>query len=337
LDPRVLSRTIFIGIDLLSGEDTELLAFLDKNNDVFASSTSDLIGVSRDIIEHKLQVNLAVKPRKQKLRKMSEEKVTVVKAEVQRQLDVGFIREVTYPAWLVNVVMVKKKNEKWRMCTDFTDLNKCCPKDDFPHARIDKIVDSALLDYFSGYHQIWLRKEGEETTSFITPFGTYGYMRMPEGLRNAGPTFCRMTKAMLKDQVGRNIFTYVDDIVVTSKKKSAHIFDLTETFANMRGSRLKLNPKKCAFGVFRGKILGCLVSLKGIEANPDKIRAITQMKSLQSRKDVQKLMGRIAALNIFIAKLVEWSLPFFAVLRGFATFEWGPEQQKSFKDLKDYL
>jgi hypothetical protein len=107
------------------------------------------------------------------------------------------------------MVMVQEKNGKWQMCTDLTDLNKCCPKDDFPLARIEKIVDSAagcqmmaLFDYFSGYHQIWLRKEDEEKTSFITPFGTYCYLRMPEGLHNASPTFCMMTKAALRDQVG---------------------------------------------------------------------------------------------------------------------------------------
>jgi hypothetical protein len=134
------------------------------------------------------------------------------------------------------------------MCTDFTDLNKCCPKDDFPLTRIDKIVDSTvgcemmvLLDCFSRYHQIWLRKEVEEKTSFITPFGMYCYLRMPDGLCNAGPTFCRMMKAALKDQVSRNFLSYVDDIVVASKKKISYIYDLPETFANMCEARLKLN------------------------------------------------------------------------------------------------
>jgi hypothetical protein len=185
-----------------------------------------LIGVSRDIIEHKLQASPNTKPKKKKLHKTSEEKVVTAKAEVQRLLDAGFIREVTYPQWLENVVTVRKKNEKWRMCTNFTDLNKWCPKDGFPLARIDKIVDSTagcemvvLLDYFLGYHQIWHRKEDEEKTSFITLFDTYCYLRMPEGLRNAGPTFCRMMKVVLKDQVGKNVLSYVDDIVVANKKK----------------------------------------------------------------------------------------------------------------------
>jgi hypothetical protein len=164
---------------------------------------------------------------------MSEEKVEAARAKCQRLLDAGFIREVTYPEWLANVVMVHKKSGKWRMCTDFTDLNKYCPKDDFPLVKIDQIVNStasceimALLGCFSGYHQIWLCKENEEKTSFITSFGTYCYMTMPEGLRNAGPTFCRMMKAALKDQVGRNVFSYVDDIVVASKKKASYIIDL---------------------------------------------------------------------------------------------------------------
>jgi hypothetical protein len=109
-------------------------------------------------------------------------------------------------------------------------------------------------------------------------------MRMLEGLRNAGPTFCRMTNVALKDQVGRNVMSYVDDIVVASKKKESYIFDLSETFANMDGANLKLNPEKCVFGVTRGKVLGCLVSTKGIEASPDKIRAIIQMNLRRQEK-----------------------------------------------------
>jgi hypothetical protein len=106
-----------------------------------------------------------------------EERVEAVKVKVQRLLDAGFIREVRYPQWLANIMMLRKKNGKWRMCTDFTDLNKCYPKDDFPLARIDQIIDStagcdtmAVLDYILGYHQMWPLREDDEKTSFITPF-----------------------------------------------------------------------------------------------------------------------------------------------------------------------
>jgi hypothetical protein len=162
---------------------------------------------------------------------MLEEKIEAAKVEVQRLLNVGFIREVAYPQWLANVLMVRKKNRKWWMCSDFTDLNKCCPKDDFPLTRIDKIVDYAVgckmmtpLDCFSGYHQIWLRSEDEEKMSFITPFGTYYYLRMPEGLGNTGSTFCRMTNATLKDQVGRNVLSYVDDSSGKKEESNLHFW-----------------------------------------------------------------------------------------------------------------
>jgi hypothetical protein len=114
---------------------------------------------------------------------------------------------------------------------------------------------------------------------------------MLEGLSNAGSTFCRMTKAALKDQVGRNMLSYVDDIVVVSKNRENYITNLAETFTNMRETRLKLNLEKCVFGITKGKILGCLVSTKGIEANIDKIKAIIQMQPPQRRKDVLKLTG----------------------------------------------
>jgi hypothetical protein len=102
---------------------------------------------------------------------------------------------------------------------------------------------------------------------------------LPEGLRNTGPTFCRMMKVALKDQVGRNVLSYADDIIVESKKRATYISDLVETFTNMREARLKLNPEKCIFGITRGKVLGCLVSMKGI-------KAITQMQPPQTRKEV---------------------------------------------------
>jgi hypothetical protein len=114
--------------------------------------------------------------------------------------------------------------------------------------------------------------------SFFTPFGTYCDLRTSEGLRNAGPMFYRMMKAALKDQVGRNILSYVDDIVIASKNKNTYISNFTETFAIMRQAWLKLNPEKCIFGITRGKVLGCLVSTKGIKANPEKFRAIIQMQ-----------------------------------------------------------
>jgi hypothetical protein len=199
--------------------------------------------------------------------------------------------------------------EKWRMCIDFKDLNKACPKDEFPLPRIDSLVDAApsselmsLLDCYSGYHQIWMKKEDEPKTSFITPSGTYCYLRMPEGLKNAGGSFSRMTAQVLHSQIVRNVLTYVDDIIVKSTKQENHVADLQETFANFRQAGLKLNPQKCVFGVKKGKFLGFLVSIKGIEANPSKIEAILWIEPPNSKKGAQQLAGRLASLNRFISR-----------------------------------
>jgi hypothetical protein len=163
---------------------------------------------------------------------MSNDKAKDARNEVKRLLSVGVIREVTYPEWLANIVMVKKANGKWRMCIDFTDFNKACPKEEFPLPRIDSLVDAvatselmSLLDCYSGYHQTWMKKD-EPKTSFITPSGTYCYLRMPERLKNAGGSFSIMTSKVLNSQIGRNVLTYVDDIIVKSTMQENHIADL---------------------------------------------------------------------------------------------------------------
>jgi hypothetical protein len=225
---------------------------------------------------------------------MCYDKVVAVKSEVQRLLDASVIREVMYPKWLANTVPVKNKNGKWRMCIDFTDLNKAAPNDNYPLPRMDQVIDSAasttimsLLDCFSGYHQCWMAKEDEENNNFITSFGTFCFVRMPAGLKNAGPTFTRMTGEVFKSQIRRNIQAYVDDL--KSGERSNHMSDLAETFANMRRAGLKLNVEKCVFGVTKGKILGCLISAKKIEANPDKIKAIREMDEPKNKEGHSKV------------------------------------------------
>jgi hypothetical protein len=182
-----------------------------------------------------------------------------------------------------------------------------------------------------------MKKEDEPKTSFITPSGTYCYLRMPEGLNNAGGSFSRMTAKVLHSQIGRNMMTYVDDIIVKSTKQQNHIADLQETFANFKQAGLKLNPEKCVFGVKKGKFLGCLVSTKGIEANPSKIKAILRMEPPSTKKGAQRLAGRLVSLNIFISRSAERNLPFFEILKSAEVFQWGPAQQKAFEELKQYL
>jgi hypothetical protein len=290
-------------------------------------SANDLCGVNRDVIEHSLNVDPTVRPRKQKLRKMSDDKVEGARNEVKRLLSARVTREVTYPEWLTNNVMVKKANGKWRICIDITNLNKACPKDEFTLPRIDSLVDASatsklmsLLDRYSGYHQIWMKKEDKSKTSFITPNGTYCYLWKPEGLKNAGVSFSRMTSKVLSTQIGKNVLTYVDEIIVKSTNQENHIGDLHETFANFRKAGLKLNPDKCVFRVKKGKFLGCLVSTKGIKSNPSKIEVVHWMEPPKTRKGAQRLTGRLASLNRLISRSAERNLRFFEVLKSDEVF-----------------
>jgi hypothetical protein len=146
-----------------------------------------------------------------------------------------------------------------------------------------------------------------------------------------------MTSKVLRTQIGRNVLTYVDDIIVKSMKQENHIADLQETFANFRKAGLKINPKKCVFGVKKGKFLCCLVSTKGIEANPSKIEAILRMEPPKSRKGAQRLTRRLISLNRFTSRSAERNLTFFEVLNLAEVFQWGLSQQKAFEDLKQYI
>jgi hypothetical protein len=129
-----------------------------------------------------------------------------------------------------------------------------------------------------------LKKEDEEKTSFTTLFGTYCFVRMPEGPKNTGSSFARMTKVVLGPLLDKNIIAYVNDIVVTGMEKEDHTTDLIETFANLQKAGLKLNPEKCTFRVSRGKVLGCVITTEGVHTNTDKTKAIYQWQSLRPKR-----------------------------------------------------
>jgi hypothetical protein len=198
------------------------------------------------------------------------------------------------------------------MCVDYTDLNKHCPKDPFRLPQIDQVIDSTggcdqlcFLDCYSKYHQIAIKEEGQEKTAFITPFGAYCYTTMSFGLKNAGATYQRAIQACFKRQLNKNVEAYMDDVVIKTRYSDTLIADLEETFAYLREYHWKLNPNKCVFGVPSGKLLDFIISHRGIKANPEKISAITNINAPTCIKDVQKLTGCMAALNIFISKLGE--------------------------------
>ena len=258
-----MDRYFQIGIQLPMKDKKQLVDFLKDNLDVFAWSAYEALGVDPEFICHRLNVNPKSTSRKQLPRRLSNKHVEAVKDKVCKLKQAGAIKEVFYLEWLANTMVVKKKLGKWRVCVDFTYLNKACPKDPFPIPRIDQLVNAtyghsrmSFLDTFQGYHQIALAGENQEKKVFISPDANYHYTVMPFGLKNAGATYQRMMMRMFRDKIGHTVEVYINDMVVKSKQEVRHVEDLRGVFKVLQKHRLRLNAKKCAFGVGVGKFLG---------------------------------------------------------------------------------
>ncbi|XP_071912133.1 uncharacterized protein [Coffea arabica] len=296
LDPSNPDQTIRIGTGLPGPLKGEMVNLLKEYQDIFAWTTEQVVGVFHHLMLHELNVDPRAKP-------------------------------VKTPG-VVNVYR-------------FHDLNKACSKDCYPLPRIDALVDSTIgyevlcfLDAFKGYHQIGMSEEDQEKMAFFTDQGIYYYTIIPFDLNNTGMTYQRLINRVFKSQIGRNVETYVDDILLKSKHTSAFLFDVREV---LRDTRMMLNPKKCVFDVISKKFLGYLVSRRGIEANPNKVKAIQKMSSPSSPRDVQRLTGKLAAMNRFLSQSAAKVLPFFKVLKKTDKFSWTEMCQQAFEQIKEYL
>ncbi|XP_057732938.1 uncharacterized protein LOC130948245 [Arachis stenosperma] len=337
-------QVTYIGQALQGQERSDLIRLLRNNSDLFAWTPADMPGISPDVICHKLATNPASRPIAQKKRKLGAEKSKAALEETNKLLQANFIREIRFTTWLSNVVMVRKNSGKWRMCVDFTDLNKACPKDAYPLPCIDKLVDNAsgfkslsFMDAYSGYNQILMHPEDQSKTAFITEHGNFCYRVMPFGLKNAGATYQRLMDKVFHHQIGRNMEIYVDDMVAKTAEGMSHCEDLGEIFRQLRVYNMRLNPEKCAFGVRGGKFLGFILTSRGIEANPEKCSAVLNMSSPTTIKQVQQLAGRIAALSRFIPAASDKAYHLFQTISKNKKFDWTEEAEKAFSDLKRIL
>ena len=233
-----------------------------------------MTGISPAHASHKLNVVLFSRSIRQRVRRFHLDRHQVIQAEVHNLLKAGFIREIKYPEWLANVVVVPKKGGKWRVCVDYNDLNDACPKDSFPLPHIDQIVDASaghrmlsFLDAFSGYHQIPMYPSDAKKTTFITPYRLFYYNVMSFSLKNVGATYQRLVTKMFRPLLGKTMEVYIDDMLVKPKERPVHATHLQETFEVLRASGMKLNPSKCAFEVSAVWFLCLMVTQRGIEAN----------------------------------------------------------------------
>ncbi|GJU90373.1 reverse transcriptase domain-containing protein [Tanacetum coccineum] len=214
VNPSFPDQMVTIGGRLSPVCKNQLKTLLTNNMEVFAWEPADMTGVPRRIIEHSLNVNPSLDPVCQKRRTFSPEKSEAVTNEVAEWIRAGIVRPVKYPTYISNPVLVKKCDGSWRMCIDFKILNSACPKDYYPLPSIDCKVEAVMgfkykcfLDAYKGYHQIQMAREDEEKTAFYTEQGTYCYMKMPFGLKNAGATYQRLVDSTFQSQIGRNLIS----------------------------------------------------------------------------------------------------------------------------------
>ncbi|CAL9021206.1 unnamed protein product [Prunus brigantina] len=257
-----------------------------------------------------------------------------VKEEIERLLRAGFIRTARYVEWLANIVSVLKKTGALRVCTNYRNLNLATPKDEYSMPMSDLLVDGAakhellsFMDGHAGYNQIFIAEEDVHKTAFRCPgaIRTYEWVVMPFGLKNAGATYQRAMNLIFHDLIGRTVEVYIDDVVVKSPSKADHVGHLRQAFNRMRAHGLKMNPKKCAFGVTAGNFLGFLVHQRGIEVDKNKATTIMAAPPPRTKKELQSFLGKVNFLRRFISDLAGkiWSLTPLLKLKDTERFVWG--------------
>ncbi|GAU45802.1 hypothetical protein TSUD_87050 [Trifolium subterraneum] len=277
-------------------------------------------GLDPNIACHQLTVDEAASAVVQRRRRQSPEKMEAAEKAVKYLLEANFISEAKYTTWLSNVVLVKKSNGKWRMCVEYTDLNMACPKDAYPLPCIDKLVDNSsgfkllsFLDAYSGYNQIPMAVADRTKTAFMTESGNYYY------------------------NIGDMLEVYMDDMIVKSHEEVDHTVHLQRVFEQARKVNMRFNPEKRTFGIRAGKFLGFYLTERGIEANPNKCRAFTELPTLNDKKSIQTLNGMLTALSRIVAKSAQHALPLFKLLRKESAFEWTEECEQALQHLKKAL
>ncbi|KAI5323274.1 hypothetical protein L3X38_032346 [Prunus dulcis] len=306
-------------------------------------------GLDRQLVEHKLPIKDGYLPVKQARRRMSMDTELKVKEEIERLLKAGFIRPAIYADWLANIVPVlKRKTGAVRICVDYRNLNEASPKDEYPMPMADMLIDGAahnqmlsFMDGNAGYNQIMMAEQDIHKTAFMCPghIGAFEYTVMPFGLRNAGATYQRAMNSVFHDMIGHSLEVYIDDVVIKSPEEGNHISSLRKAFLRMRQHKLKMNPKKCVFGVQAGNFLGFLVHQRGIEIDKNKAKSIMEALPPRNKKELQSLLGKINFLRRFISNSAGKIQPFSSLLKlkQEQTFKWEEQHQQAFQEIKDYL
>ncbi|PKI74808.1 hypothetical protein CRG98_004826, partial [Punica granatum] len=328
-------RTLKIGTTLDPAQRARMIDFLREYQEVFAWSYADMPSLDPSIVEHFLPLDTEkFLPKRLQLRRQRASLLLRIKEKVVKQIDAGFLEVCNYSEWVANIVPVEKKDGRVR----------ASPKDNFPLPHIDVLVDNtachalfSFMDSFSGYNQSRMAEKDKLKTTFTTMWGTFCYRIMPFGLKNTGATYQRAMVTLFHDMMHKEVEVYVDDMIAKSKEGEDHLVNLKRLFDRLKEYKLWLNPAKCTFGARSGKLLGFVVSERGIKVDPDKVKAIKELPPPSTVREVRGFLGRLNYIARFIANLTDKCQPLFLLLRQNAAMEWDHECQNAFDTIKTYL
>jgi hypothetical protein len=334
-------KYINLEVDCTTEEVDQYISLFKEYIDVFTWTYDDLKAYDKTIFQHIIPFREGAKPVKQKIRMMNPKLKPLVKIELEKLEKAGIIYPIRNSNWISNPVIVRKNTGDIWMCVDFRDLNKASIKDNFPLPNMEfllqKFIGSAcmsMLDGFSGYNQVLVAEEDREKTTFITPWETYAYARMPFGLRNVGATFQRDMDHAISGFIGKFLEDYQDDLTVHSKKREDHIHHLREDFERCRLYDISLNSRKCLFVVTQGKLLGHVVCKEGIYIDPERIKEINDLNPTTSKKGVQLFFGKINFVRRFVPTYASIVKPINLLLNKEHRFEWTASTQEAFNNIK---
>ena len=326
--------------EITSDQRRKIVGLLQEYDDIYSKGTYDM--GRTNLVEHSIDTG-SNRPIRQALRRHPRAHLDEIDRQVDGLLQHGLIEPAASP-WASNVVLVKKKDDTFRLCVDYRRLNSVTYKDSYPLPHIDTCLGSmngavwfSTLDLRSGYHNIPIKEADRDKTAFITRRGCFRYKVMPFGLTCAPSVFQRLMDLVLCGLTYETCLVYLDDIIVFSRDFDSHMERLQEIFSRLRNANLKLHVKKCCLFQRRVDFLGHVLTESGIQVQPEKVKAVQNWPTPRNLTELRSFVGLCSYYRRFISGFADMAAPLHALTRKNARFSWGPEQQKAFNRLKERL
>ncbi|UYV67129.1 hypothetical protein LAZ67_4004017, partial [Cordylochernes scorpioides] len=318
-------------------EQKELKQVLERYGDLFSSRLG-----RTNLAKHRIDTEDA-KPIKHKPYRVSAKERDIIKEQIDEMLTEGIIRPSSSP-WSFPVILVKKRDGKYRFCVDYRKLNNVTVKDVYPIPRIDEVMDTlqgsthfSAIDLRSGYWQVEVEERDKEKTAFTTAHVLYEFNVMPFGLCNAPATFERNMENMLGNLRWQICLCYLDDVIIYSPDFPTHLKRLEAVFRCFRESNLRLNDKKCRFAFEELEILGYITSKHGIKPAEHNIKAVRNFPRPKKVKEVQSFLGMCSYYRKFIKDFSKIADPLTNLIKKSVSFTWTERQEEAFQTLKTAL